>query len=252
MTSDPDVNVLLEEHSPEAIAARLAAATEHSYLGDFVLGAIDGAVTTFAVVCGVAGAGLSAGVAVVLGVANVLADGFSMAVGNFLSTRSEHEILERARKIEESHIETHPEGEREEIRQIFEAKGFDGELLDTITDTITQERTRWVDTMLTEELGLQLEPARPTTAAGVTFVAFMLAGLVPLTPLFFASQLTAQQTFTASALATAITFLGVGIVKGKVTDRSLVFSAIETLLIGGCAAAMAYGAGAWLKGLVGV
>ena len=205
MGGKSEFDALDEEHTEEAIAERLAAATRHSYLGDFVLGGVDGAVTTFAVVSGVAGAGLPSGVAVVLGCANVLADGFSMAVGNYLSTKSEHDVLELARRTEEWHIERHPEGEREEIRQIFQSKGFEGELLETITDTITEERERWVDTMLTEELGLQLEPPHPLKAATVTFFAFMLAGVMPVLPLFLSPYLSTGQTFAASALATAVT-----------------------------------------------
>ena len=91
MTNHTLQDELAELHSEEAIAARLAGATRHSYLGDFVLGAVDGAVTTFAIVAGAAGAGLSSGVAIVLGLANVLADGFSMAAGNFLKAKADHQ-----------------------------------------------------------------------------------------------------------------------------------------------------------------
>ncbi len=252
MDRKSEFDALHEEHTEEAIAARLAAAMRHSYLGDFVLGGVDGAITTFAVVSGVAGAGLPSGVAVVLGMANVLADGFSMAVGNFLSTKSEHEVLELARKTEEWHIERHPEGEREEIRQIFKSKGFEGEMLKTITDTITEERERWVDTMLTEELGLQLEPPPPLKAASVTFLAFMLAGLMPVLPLFLSPYLAVRETYVASAIATALTFVSIGIVKGRATGKPLYRPIIETLAIGGCAALLAYLAGVWLKGLTGM
>ena len=89
------------EHTPAAIRRRLRSATEHSYLRDFVLGAMDGTVTTFAVVAGVAGAGLPSGVAIVLGIANLLADGFSMAAGNYLSTKTDRQLVDRARRIED-------------------------------------------------------------------------------------------------------------------------------------------------------
>ncbi len=244
--SDPS---LTELHTREAITARLEAATEHSYLGDFVLGGMDGTVTTFAVVAGSAGAGLSPAVAIVLGVSNILADGFSMAVSNYLSTKSEHELLARARRREELHIAQHPEGEREEIRQIFQAKGFDGELLESITQTITNEKGRWVDTMLTEEFGLRLEPAKPGRAASATFTAFLAAGLIPLLPLFFPG-LTPQETFRWSAIATAATFILIGFAKGRVSEQPILRSMIETLLVGSCAAGLAYFAGVALRGLV--
>ena len=126
---------------------------------------MDGTVTTFAVVAGVAGAGLPRGVAIILGMANLLADGFSMAAGNYLSTKTDRELVDRARRVEEMHVEQVPDGEREEVRQIFAAKGFEGQILDEIVNVITTDRRRWVDTMLTEELGLRLRisqrPARP-------------------------------------------------------------------------------------------
>jgi VIT1/CCC1 family predicted Fe2+/Mn2+ transporter len=239
---------LEQTHTREAIVARLNAATEHSYLGDFVLGGIDGAVTTFAVVAGSAGAGLSPGIAIVLGVSNIFADGFSMAVSNYLSTKSEHDLLERARRHEELHIQHHPEGEREEIREIFRAKGFDGDLLESITDTITQEQDRWVDTMLIEELGLRLEPALPSRAAAATFAAFVVAGMVPLAPLFF-GRLTAGHTFLWSTVATLIAFGGIGMAKGRVSERPIWRSMLETIGIGSCAAGLAYACGALLQGL---
>lgn len=247
---DTEEQILAAEHTSEAIAQRLANVSHFSYLGDFVLGAVDGTVTTFAVVAGVAGAGLSSGVAIVLGLANILADGFSMAVGSYLKAKSDHEIVARARETEERHIKHHPEGEREEIRQIFARKGFEGEVLEHVINVITNDRRCWVDTMITEELGLQLEPAAPMKAALTTFVAFFLAGMVPLMPMFFSASMSPNLTFGLSALATAITFCAIGLVKGHIVNRSLFFSALETMVVGGLAAALAYLVGVGLKGLV--
>ena len=90
MTESADqtaIHKLKQDHSPHAIRCRLEAGPQHSYVRDYVYGAIDGAVTTFAIVAGVAGAQLSGGVVVVLGLANLLGDGFSMAVSNYLGTR---------------------------------------------------------------------------------------------------------------------------------------------------------------------
>lgn len=240
---------LEHQHTPEAIAARLAGATEHSYLRDFVYGAMDGTVTTFAVVAGAAGAGLPSGITIILGMANLLADGFSMAAGNYIGTKADSQIVERGRRQEERHIDLAPEGEREEIRQIFAAKGFEGDLLEQIVETITHDRRRWVNTMLTEELGLQLDSPAPLRAAISTFVAFFVAGLVPLVPFFLPTDWTATQRFAISAIATAGTFLGIGLAKGYAVRRSPLASGLETLAIGGAAAALAYVVGVGLHSL---
>jgi len=249
MPPAPPPDVLADQHTPAAIQERLVAATSHSYLGDFVLGTIDGTVTTFAVVAGVAGAGLSSGVAIVLGMANLLADGFSMAVSNYLNVRAEKEVVERARRSEEMHVERIPEGEREEIRQIFASKGFDGPVLEEIVTVITNDRRRWVDTMLREEFGLRLEPPRALRAAMSTFVAFVLVGSVPLLPFFLGASTDKRVVFAISAVATAAAFFVVGAAKGWVVHQPMLRSGLETLAIGGVAAALAYTVGVLLGGI---
>jgi VIT1/CCC1 family predicted Fe2+/Mn2+ transporter len=242
---------LQSEHTPEVVAQRLQGAARHDYLSDFVLGAVDGTVTTFAVVAGVAGAELPNYVALILGGANLLADGFSMAVGNYLGTQADRQLLDKIRRIEERHIEQIPEGEREEIRQIFAAKGFEGEGLAHIVEVITQDRRRWVDTMLTEEFGMRLEGPSPKWSALATFTAFLLAGAVPLTPFCIPMEMPSGTRFLLSAVATAITFFVIGYLKGRVVQRPRLWSGLETLAVGGIAAALAYLAGAALHWLVG-
>ena len=119
---------LHDMHTPDRVSQRLEEGTPQSYLKDMVYGGIDGTITTFAVVAGVVGADLSAGIVVILGLANLVADGFSMGVSNFLGTHAEKQFLHKIRKEEEAEIQLIPDGEREEIRQIYAAKGFEGEL----------------------------------------------------------------------------------------------------------------------------
>ena len=116
-------------HSQQEIAKRIGAPPGRGVLRDAVYGAIDGAVTTFAIVAGVAGAGLSPFIIIALGIANVLADGFSMAAANYSGTKAELDNMRRIRKIEELHIQNYPEGERLEVREILAQKGLRGDVL---------------------------------------------------------------------------------------------------------------------------
>jgi vacuolar iron transporter family protein len=234
------------DHSSEAIKRRLAAGPRHNYLRDWIYGGIDGAVTTFAVVSGVVGAQLSPWIILVMGFANLLADGFSMAASNFLGTRAEHEDLKRIEAIENRHIDLAPEGEREEVRQIFLNKGFAGEDLARIVALVTADRTRWIRTMLTEEYGLPLEMRSPGRAAFSTFAAFLICGFVPLLP--YLLQL--PNPFALSILMTACVFFAIGSAKSRWSTTSWWNSGLATLLVGAIAAALAYAAGGVLKGLL--
>ena len=158
--------------------------------------------------------------------------------------------FDRFRRIEEMHIETIPDGEREEIRQIFQAKGFDGDLLEQVVEVITRDRRQWVDTMLTDEWGLQIEPPRPWRAGLSTMAAFVLAGMVPLLPLFFSLGGSVQQSFVWAIGLTGVTFFLVGLLRGRFVDHKPLFSGLETMLIGGAAAGLAYAVGLCLEGLV--
>ncbi|MCS7015350.1 MAG: VIT1/CCC1 transporter family protein [Gemmatales bacterium] len=242
------------EHTPAAIRARLASGPTHSYLRDFVYGAIDGTVTTFAIVAGVEGAALSAKVVCILGLVNLLADGFSMAASNFLATRTEQLQLEKARHTEREHIARFPEGEREEIRQLFAQKGFRGEVLEQIVEVITADEERWVQTMLTEELGLRLVSPSPWRAASMTFLAFVLVGLVPLASYLAASIWPAWQTyaFSTSCLLTAGTFFTVGALKSLFLQEPWYRTGAVTLGVGGIAAVVAYCVGYLLKHILPV
>ena len=243
---------LEHSHHPAEIAKRISAAPKHSYLADFVYGAIDGTVTTFAVVSGVAGAGLSSDIIVILGLANLVGDGFSMAASNFLGTRTDAQLLEKARQMEERHIAREPDGEREEIRQIFANKGFSGQLLEDIVGVITSDKSRWVNTMLTDELGLRLDTPNPIKAAVVTFIAFILVGFIPL--FSFVLQLIlpypVESAYLWSTALTAVAFFGVGAAKSKFVDEKWYLSGLETLIVGGAAASLAYGVGALLRKVV--
>lgn len=235
------------EHSPDAIRRRLESGPKHNYLRDWIYGGIDGAVTTLAVVTGVAGAQLSTWIILALGFANLFADGFSMAASNYLGTRSEHDDWRRLQEIENRHIEMAPEGEREEVRQIFERKGFEGEELDRIVQLITSDRERWVQTMLMDEYGLPYAVRSPWIAALCTFTAFLVCGLAPLLPYLFGTE----HSLTVSVLLTGIVFFIIGSVKSKWSTSSWWHSGFTTLMVGAVAASLAYFTGLVIKRLSG-
>ncbi len=243
---------LEHSHDPDAIAQRVGGKTDHSYLRDFVYGAIDGTVTTFAVVSGVAGAGLDPQIVTILGMANLIGDGFSMAASNYLGTRTEEQLRDKARAMERRHIREARDGEREEIRQIFANKGFEGKDLERAVEIITSDEERWVDTMLVDELGMSLESPSPIRAAVTTFVAFCMVGLLPLLPFIFGYFTSAETTalYIWSTLITALAFFMVGAAKAVFVEQRWYWSGLETLSIGGIAALLAYLVGLMLGGLV--
>ena len=242
---------LYREHQPEAIERRLNTANKPQTISDAVLGAIDGCITTFAVVAGAFGAGFPASVALILGFANLLADGFSMAVSNYEASKAQLELREQARRMEEEHIDRIPNGELEEIRQLFHMKGFAGEVLEAIVETISQDRQLWVETMLVEEHGLQKADISPRRSAAVTFATFLLAGSIPLLPLL-ASGLDMRWQFILSSVLAAAVFFSIGMLKSLVFAKPILRAGLGTLLTGGAAAALAYLTGHLLRQAFGV
>jgi VIT1/CCC1 family predicted Fe2+/Mn2+ transporter len=233
------------------MAIKNSEVTISSYLSDFVYGGIDGSVTTFAIVAGVTGASLSTTIVLILGFANLFADGFSMAVGNYLSTKSKKEYADKIRKLEEDSVAKIPEEETEEIREIFSEKGFSGQQLDDAVEIITSNKEVWVDTMMKDEFGIFEDPTSPLKSALVTFVSFNLIGFIPLLAyiLSYFSNSFRSNTFTLSIILTSIAFFIVGSVKGRIVGKRWFLSGFETLLVGGAAAVIAYVVGYLLRGL---
>ncbi len=229
----------------------LAFSRFQDYLGEFVYGGIDGSVTTFAVVAGAAGADLSSAVVLILGFANLFADGFAMSVGAYLSTKSEQQNYDKHRAVEYWEVDNLPEMERDEIREIYAAKGFEGELLDRVVEVITADRDRWVEVMMKEELGMIKEAKSPFAIGLVTFLSFVFVGFIPL--LVYVWDYLGTFTgdlFRASALLTFAGFAGIGYLKSYVTQTSRWKGVLETVLLGALAAAVAYYVGDVLEHMI--
>lgn len=216
---------------------------KYNWLPDFVYGGIDGAVTTFAVVAGVVGAELSTPVILILGFANLIADGFSMAVGKFLSDRAELDRISHIRADEERSIIQKPKEERGEIRTILKRFGFKGKDLDRAEKIITENPKVWVQVMLTHEFNVIEENIDPKRGAFFTFLAFILIGLVPLMGYLAQMLLNVDEpklTFVITSVATLCALFLVGTVKSTFSSRHWVVTGFETALIGGSAAAISY------------
>jgi len=220
------------------------------YLGDMVYGAIDGIVTTFAVVSGVAGASLSTSIVLILGFANLLGDGLSMAIGNYLGTKSEREYHQREREREAWEIDNVPHGEVEEVRQIYRKKGFRGEDLERAVKVITSDKKVWIDTMMIDELNMHVDEERsPFRAGAATFLSFLAAGFMPLAVYVLSHFLPVRNTFPIAVAATGATLFTVGSLRTYVTGKRWWLSGLEILFVGGIAAAAAYLVGFLLRGL---
>lgn len=233
------------EHSPDAIRNRLAKGHRPSYLRDWIYGAIDGGVTTFAIVSGVVGGGLPRSAILILGAANVVADGFSMAASNYAGTRAEHEERRHLERVERRHIRVDPDGEREEIRQIFSANGLEGADLERVVEAVTADEQRWVNLMLAHEYGLSSGLRSPLRAAGATFAAFTVCGLVPLLPYVAGTA----EAFQVSIVLTLAVFFLIGTLKSRFSGTGWWRSGLETLAIGAGAALLAYVVGAMLRNI---
>ena len=222
------------------------------YVGEFVYGGIDGSVTTFAVVAGAAGASLDASIVIILGMANLIADGFSMSVGSYLSNKSEKDNYEKHKKIEYWEVENIPEAEKEEIRIIYKEKGFEGELLERVVEVITANKDRWVDVMMKDELEMIPVSKPPIWMAIVTFVSFNLVGFIPLSVYLsnYLFGIPSSNVFFTSCLLTTIAFVIIGWLKAHVTQTNIFKAVLETLFLGGLAALLAYFVGDVLEGMM--
>lgn len=224
---------------------------KYNWVPDFVYGGIDGAVTTFAVVAGVEGASLSIPIILILGFANLFADGFSMAASKYSSDKTEQEQYEKIKQIEYRHLKEKTEHETEEIRHILRGYGFKGHHLTCTTEAITANPDAWVDMMMRYEFNMTHEKINPIKGALVTFASFIVIGIIPLLAYTLRAflHLEARGLFILASFATLVALFVVGVVKSRFTMRNWFISGLETALLGGFAASIAYLIGYLLRGI---
>jgi Uncharacterized membrane protein len=232
----------VQAEQPVALEQQRSKVDLKEYIGEFVYGGIDGSVTTFAVVAGSTGASLETSVILILGFANLIADGFSMSVGDFFSTKATVDNYNKHKNNICRAIEANPEAEKAGVREIYRQKGLSGQALESVVQAITSDPDLWVDVKMKEDLELQKENRSPFSTAGVTFGSFVLVGFVPLLAyvLNYAIGIGSENMFLTSSIMTAIAFGLIGLLKSYITDTRRLRGVIETLLLGGLAAIIAY------------
>jgi VIT1/CCC1 family predicted Fe2+/Mn2+ transporter len=227
--------------------------TFSTYLKEIVYGGNDGIITTFAVVAGFAGAQSSPtlsqipAVAVILfGLANLFADGTSMALGNFLSIRADQDFYRGERQLEKHEIKHYPQSEFEETVVILKEHGYSAKDALAMTKLYAKNPSYWTEFMMRDELNLQNpEGDNPFLSGLATFIAFVFFGFIPLVPyLFFPKQ---SNHFLLSVAFTCLALLLLGIMRFKVTKINLTRSLAEVLALGGIAAVVAYFVGTFFR-----
>lgn len=248
-----DTPAELQEKFAERQTEKQGRVDRGEYLADFVYGANDGIITTFAVVTGAVGASIAPGVIVILGIANLFADGFSMGASSFLSTISERNLHASIRQEQEYDIEYHPDIAREEVRSILKKWNVPREILEKLTSVFTRKKTIWRDFIMKHEFDVPEEGNdKPFQHGLATFTAFVIAGFLPILPyiLHIGNE---HQRFIISIIMTCITLFGVGASQSLLTNKKWwLKSGGNMLLVGGIAACISYGVGFLVKTVFGI
>lgn len=225
---------------------------ESNYIRDVVFGFGDGVNTSLGIVAGIGGATVGVDIVILAAIIGMFTGAKAMAVQNYLAVKSQIEILQSEIKREEYEIENTPEKEREEIVEIYKAKGFAGEELNMVVNKITSNKGVWLRTMLTEELGLNLEIlGSPIKGAIVMFISFLVGGILPILP-YFIVKTGLINNFTALLIAISISLTSsfvIGAIKGRLAKKSWIKGGLEMSLLGTGIALLGYGIGSEMNNL---
>lgn len=215
-----------------------------------VLGANDGLLSNFSLVMGVAGASLPADSILITGIAGLLAGAGSMALGEWISVQSSRELHARQIAIEEAELERIPDEEREELALIYRAKGLDEGAAARLADELLADRGQALQTLAREELGIDPEElgGSPWTAAITSFGLFAVGAIIPVAPFIVGGG---DAAVVASIAVSALALFALGAATTLMTGRSVLFSGTRQLVIGVVAAAITFGVGSVIGGVVG-
>lgn len=209
-----------------------------SYISEIILGGQDGLVNVLGVILGVAVASESIRIIIAVGLAATFAESIAMAGVAYTSKMAEKDLYEGELAREKREIREVPEQEREEIRQIYRAKGFSGKLLEEIVATITSSEKTWLDTMMRDELNLvPIHRNKVLKDAAVVGISSLVGSLIPLSPFFISPVKTG---ILLSFLTSALALFLVGVYKARLTVGRPLKSGLELVLIGIASAVIGY------------
>jgi VIT1/CCC1 family predicted Fe2+/Mn2+ transporter len=213
---------------------------------DVVIGMSDGLTVPFALAAGLTGAISSSHLIVTAGLAEIAAGSIAMGLGGFLAARGDAEHYASERKREEEEIATVPQVEAQEVAEIFQGYGLTQEESAAVVEALRRRPKDWVDFMMRFELGLERpEPGRAFRSALTIALSYVVGGLIPLSAYLFMSD--AHRALGVSITVTLASLLVFGAVKGRFTGAPMVRSGLQTVLIGGLAAAAAFGIARWIS-----
>lgn len=232
-------------------ASKLHGRFQSGLLKAVVYGANDGIVTTFAVVAGVSGAGLSPAVILILGIGNMVADGLSMGLGDFLGERSERRHMQHQYKIESWETKNIPDEEREELCHFLKKYDVEKPEAKQLTDIIVKHPKLWTMLGFVDEFGIAPNFEDGLWKTGLTtFISFVIAGSLPLLPYILGSlgiSIPLEHQFLLSIVATASSLFFVGSLRTLITKGAWWKNGLEMLFIGSIAASAAYVIGAVIE-----
>jgi len=207
---------------------------------DIVIGISDGLTVPFALAAGLSGAVRSTGLVVIAGLAEVAAGSIAMGLGGYLAARTDREHYNTEREREFREIEEIPREEEKEVADVFRGLGLDEEQIPAVVSAIRADKTRWVDFMMRFELNLEApDPRRAFRSAFTIAGSYVAGGLIPLFPYMLIPEV--LRALWLSAAVTLLALFGFGFVKGRLTGINPYRGGLQTVVIGGLAAAAAFG-----------
>lgn len=242
-------------HMKEKTILQLHLEQEHhqtmlsGYLKEVVYGGIDGIITTFAVVAGFTGAtamtvddgsmAIPVTIVLIFGLANLFADGFSMGVGDFLSSRAEKKLFEKEQNKEHAEIVRNKDFEFTETVDILKDHGFSIDDAQQLTEIYTRNPDFWVDFMMRYELDMARPSESPVKGAVVTFISFLIFGSIPLLP-YMIKITSSDEQFVTASIFTSVALALLGVIRARFTREIIILSVAEIVGLGMFAAFIAY------------